>query len=95
MRTSLCYIIVLHRHFKPIQAHRMSIDNYPALVERQQLAAPPVPRLPQPQPHTALPTWRRRYLQPGAMRLNSGPYPLYAPETVAHWPVMVRGEETV
>jgi type IV secretory pathway TraG/TraD family ATPase VirD4 len=87
-------IIVLHRHFKPIQAHRMSIDKYPALIERQQLAAPPVPRLPHPHLHPSFPTWRRRALQPGAVRLNAGAYPLYAPEAVAQWPVMVSKEET-
>jgi type IV secretory pathway TraG/TraD family ATPase VirD4 len=87
-------IIVLHRNYKPIQAHRMSIDKYPALVERQQLATPPVPCLPHSQPQMSLPNRPRRFLQPGALGLNSGPYPLYAPETVAHWPVMVRDETT-
>ena len=71
----------------------MSIDKYPVLAQRQQLTAPPAPLLPRPQLAPILPTWRRRYLQSGAMRLTAGAYPLFAPEDLARWPVMYGEEE--
>jgi type IV secretory pathway TraG/TraD family ATPase VirD4 len=86
-------IIVLHRNFKPIQAKRMSIEKYPVLVERQQLAAPPVSLLPPPELPPFLPNWRRRYLHHGALRLDAGAYPLFAPEAVAQWPIMYRNDD--
>jgi type IV secretory pathway TraG/TraD family ATPase VirD4 len=86
-------VLVFHRGYKPIRARRMGITDYPALQERQNLAPPPVPLLSRPTPPEFLPLWRRRSLQTGALRLDAGAYPLYAPEAVAHWPVMYRDEE--
>jgi type IV secretory pathway TraG/TraD family ATPase VirD4 len=85
-------MLVFHRGYKPIRARRMGVADYPILQERQDLTAPPVPLLPAPEPHPFLPSWQRRYIQPGAFRLDPGPYPLFAPATVARWPVML-GEE--
>jgi hypothetical protein len=87
-------VLVFHRGYKPIRARRMGITDYPILHERQNLTPPPVPLLPRPVQPTLLPSWQRRYLNAGALRLDPGPYPLYAPEAVAHWPVMYRDEET-
>jgi type IV secretion system protein VirD4 len=86
-------VLVFHRGYKPIQARRMGVSDYPILQGRQDLTPPPVPLLPRPVPHTFLPSWQRRSIQAGALRLDSGPYLLYAPETVARWPVMLREEE--
>jgi type IV secretory pathway TraG/TraD family ATPase VirD4 len=86
-------VLVFHRGYKPIRARRMGITDYPILRERQDLTPPPVPLLPAPEPPTFLPSWQRRSLKAGAFRLDPGPYPLYAPETTAPWPVMLREEE--
>jgi type IV secretory pathway TraG/TraD family ATPase VirD4 len=82
-------VIIFHRNYKPMQAHRMGVEPYPELVTRQ-----PIFALPAPTPLPRFRRWHRRYLQPGASRLDPGPYALYAPETVARWPVMYRDEET-
>jgi hypothetical protein len=87
-------VIIFHRNYKPIQAHRMGVESYPELVTRQQIAAPPIFALPAPTPLPRFPRWHQRYLQSGASRLSPGPYALYAPETLARWPVMYRDEET-
>jgi type IV secretory pathway TraG/TraD family ATPase VirD4 len=86
-------VLVFHRGYKPIRARRMGITDYPILQARQDIAPPPVPLLPPAEPNEFLPLWRRRYLQPGALRLDPGAYPLYAPEAAVHWPVMIREEE--
>jgi hypothetical protein len=87
-------VLVFHRGYKPIRARRMGITDYPILRERQDLTPPPVPLLPPPEPPMFLPSWQRRYLHTGALRLDPGPYPLYAPEIASRWPVMLREEET-
>jgi hypothetical protein len=71
----------------------MGITDYPLLQGRRDIAPPPVPLLPRSVLPTLLPSWQRRSLNAGALRLDPGAYPLYAPEALARWPVMLREEE--